>query len=262
MRVNTIYLIECVKNGKKYVGQTWQSINERWTKHKSDARTGKGWHLAKAIRKYGSDSFRVEKLAEIFSQEEANFLESYYISLFDTIKLGYNITGGGQGARRLGIPLSEATKKKISKANSGSNNGMYGKHRSEEHKNKLATIYKGEGAPSAKLTEIQVLEIKLIMEQGKVSNRKIAKLYNVSSVAIDSIKKGFTWSNITGHSRQPPTTTVKLTTDKVKEIKLLIHLGDLSNRKIAKMYNVSSSCIDDIKIGKTWINVIVPGVPQ
>ena len=47
----------------------------------------------------------------------------------------------------------------------------------------------------------------------------------------------------------------KLNAVKVREIKILLKRGDLSQYKIAKLFNVSRSCILGIKLGRLWAHV-------
>lgn len=97
-------------NGKKYVGITSKSCEERW-------RGGSGYrdnlHFYNAIQKYGWDSFLHEVVASDLSLEDACALESFLINKFDTMNpdCGYNHTTGGNWATP-----DEPTRKKISRA--------------------------------------------------------------------------------------------------------------------------------------------------
>lgn len=107
-----IYQVTNRVNGKFYIGQTIMRINNRWSKHKGDARAGKGWVMAAAIRKYGEDAFDVEVLSGHDSKEELNAEEYRLIQL---LKPEYNSMGGGNA---LGSPSAEV-KAKISAASKG-----------------------------------------------------------------------------------------------------------------------------------------------
>lgn len=54
----------------------------------------------------------------------------------------------------------------------------------------------GEGNPSAKLSEEQVIEIKKLLKNGKISQSEIAKIFNVSKHIISRIKTGKTWKHV------------------------------------------------------------------
>lgn len=54
----------------------------------------------------------------------------------------------------------------------------------------------GENHGSAKLTEEQVIEIIKLLNSNKIKQSKIAKIYNVSEVAISRIKLGKVWKHL------------------------------------------------------------------
>lgn len=125
-----IYSITNMLNGHKYIGKT-NDVERRWREH----RYGNGGTsiLNKAFKKYGIDNFLFEIIAQIpFNNTDElndvlNQLEVYYISLYNTLKEGYNATAGGEGISF--YHHSEETKQKISR-------GQIGKILSEEHKEK------------------------------------------------------------------------------------------------------------------------------
>ena len=101
-----IYKIINLQNNKIYIGQTQQDYRVRFAQHISHAKTGHSNHkLARAIRKYGKDSFVVEVLEEV-PFEKLDEREIYWIKYYDSTndKIGYNITLGGQGERRISLP--------------------------------------------------------------------------------------------------------------------------------------------------------------
>lgn len=105
-----IYKITNIKNGKIYIGQTTRTIEERWYHHiyyslQNENKT----RLGRAIRKYGKDSFTIERVEATDNLDER---EIHFIKLFDSVKKGYNIKIGGDGG-----PHAESTKRKIAKAN-------------------------------------------------------------------------------------------------------------------------------------------------
>lgn len=81
-------------NHKKYIGQTCQTLAERWG---AKGKRYKGQPFYAAIEKYGWDNFEHELLFDNLSQEEANLKEQELIKLYNTTdkKFGYNITKGG-----------------------------------------------------------------------------------------------------------------------------------------------------------------------
>lgn len=99
-----IYLITCLINGKNYVGQTRKfkkngtkiGIDGRWKQHIYNAAKFRDDcpKLNRAIRKYNSENFMVEKLISC-SLDELNYYEEHFIDKFDSIDQGYNCTMGG-----------------------------------------------------------------------------------------------------------------------------------------------------------------------
>src|ERR1035437_2744024 len=92
-----IYKITNKFNGKIYIGQTIRTLEQRWSKHKSDSRT-RNYPIYLAIRKYGSEVFTVETLCTCDTQEELDKMEIYHISLYNTVSPnGYNLELGSNG---------------------------------------------------------------------------------------------------------------------------------------------------------------------
>lgn len=114
------------------------------------------------------------KISENLSEQEALSLERLLISEIGTkwcikdIKRGplTNMTSGGDG-----WSLSEETKKVLSIANSGVNNPMFGKHRTEEEKQKLRDFRK-----TFKHTEATKKHFSEIRQDGNNSNAKKWKI--------------------------------------------------------------------------------------
>lgn len=111
-------------NGKVYIGITSQTNpNRRW-QNGLGYRTQPMFH--RAIVKYGWDNIKHEVLYSGLKKEEAEKIEIALIAMYDSTNPdhGYNVENGGNcvGAH------SEETKSKISEAQKGSKNHMYGKH--------------------------------------------------------------------------------------------------------------------------------------
>lgn len=123
-----IYKITCSETGKVYIGQTIRSIESRFERHLHEAEESKNpkIHFQRAIKKYGRDAFKIEKIDEAENQEELNKKEKYWIKAYNSIEDGYNTAEGGEGGNTYkGRTLEEMkiTRKKISKALSGRKNG-------------------------------------------------------------------------------------------------------------------------------------------
>lgn len=120
-------------SGKKYIGQTCQSLNRRW-------RNGNGYsgntYFYRAIKKYGWDGFRHNVICRCKTLEEANRIESELIARYKTNnpEYGYNISGGGDGSAR----VAESTRKLMSERRkgkfAGADNPCYGRQHTESER--------------------------------------------------------------------------------------------------------------------------------
>ena len=146
-------------NGKKYIGQTRRSLEERIKAHLKHAKSGGNLHyFQKAINKYGIENFEWNIICEAKNLNEANELEIYYIAKFETndpLK-GYNETIGGSGV--VGNVLTEEQRKQISdavkasekfqnfcksyNATEGKSKTMKGREFSEKHRKNLSEAAK------------------------------------------------------------------------------------------------------------------------
>ena len=186
----TIYKITCLVNGKCYIGQTYQPIQQRWNDH---IRGQGSKALYKAIQKHGLEMFKFKVLhKEIACREVLNILEISLIAAHNAYPEGYNEHRGGQDEFR----YSEAW----------------------EHAHEICRLYTEERAPLRQLAErfdtstptIQaVLKVKgverriksdawkhaqeiysLYVNQSKTSY-EIADIYNTSDKTIIRILKSY-----------------------------------------------------------------------
>jgi hypothetical protein len=113
-RYGSIYLITNKITGKKYVGQTTQSVKARWRQHCWDKRSGR--HLYSSISFYGRDSFCVNELVSCFNQKDLDYMETLYIESLNTFSPdGYNLCKGGA---KKGV-ISDSTREKMKLAKLG-----------------------------------------------------------------------------------------------------------------------------------------------
>lgn len=153
-----IYLLINRINGKIYVGKT-NNLYKRMCQYRNchNYKEKHYTHILNAIRKYGWENFDIIIL-ELFdlniSNQELLNIESKYIIKFNSTNpdIGYNITKYSKDTT--GYKHTEETKNKISKKAIGryigDKNPFWGKHHSQESKNKIgaATLdYCGENNP-------------------------------------------------------------------------------------------------------------------
>ena len=131
-----IYLLKNTINNKVYVGQTWNSLEERWA-------SGYGYikskYLYNAICDYGDDKFYYEILTLCSTQEMADYWEDFFIKKFDSINRskGFNLRNGGAHGK-----FSEESRKKMSEKLKGNKYSLGYKH-TEESKKKMSESQKG-----------------------------------------------------------------------------------------------------------------------
>lgn len=102
MTPHVIYIITCAVNGKKYVGYSRKTAEQRFQAHLNSARWKKPGAIYDAIRCYGSAAFSVEKHCDCADHKEACKRERELISAMGTmLPNGYNMTAGGDG-----VPLT------------------------------------------------------------------------------------------------------------------------------------------------------------
>ena len=125
-----VYKITNIQNNKVYIGQTIRPIKQRFHRHLNDALNNiLDTHFARAIRKYGKDSFIIEKIDEAKTQEELNKKEQYWIRYYNSVKEGYNETDaiskcGGNTYQSKTEEEMETIKEKIRQTKIGSKNPM------------------------------------------------------------------------------------------------------------------------------------------
>lgn len=104
-QTGSIYIIKNKVNDKVYIGQTTQSVHERFCQHMkpSTAKNRGTYKFYNAVNKYGRDNFYVEVLESGIPIDQLDEKEIAYIKQYDSCDNGYNSTYGGD-VRRIHEP--------------------------------------------------------------------------------------------------------------------------------------------------------------
>ena len=238
-KVQCIYKIENLLNGKCYVGSTINK-RKRWSDHKKGLRNNKhhNAHLQNSWNKYGQDNFKFKIIEKVDNVDNLLKREQHWIDTLQVAnrKKGYNIcpTAGNS----LGKKHSEETKKKL----------------------------QGENNSNSKLTKEQAIKIFFSLDQTK----KLIKKYNISKNQIKRIRNKEHWSCITKDLILPNEVSkirqmqklkcgeengqAKLTERKVLEI----FFSSDKTKDLMKKYNISKSQINSIRRKKRWGYLLHP----
>lgn len=215
---NGIYCIKNIFNNRVYIGCTFNCFGDRIDNHFYLLKNNK--HHSKRFQEdyniYGKDGFEVIILEYADPSIDKSYYynkEIYYINIYNSIKEGYNISSGGKDGysgvvrpqnlidkiskinkdRLSGTHLSDETKMKISKSNTGKkmsneskekiSKGNSGKIRTLEQKIHLSNV------ANKKITDKQAKEIKDMIKSG-LGPSEIHNITGVSISIINDIKRG------------------------------------------------------------------------
>ena len=95
---NVIYELYCIETNTYYIGQTIKPLNDRISKHFSDAKRGRGQILYDDIRKYGRKSFTYKEIEEVSNREDLDDRERFWIDEY--IKNGFSLYNNEFGGRK------------------------------------------------------------------------------------------------------------------------------------------------------------------
>jgi group I intron endonuclease len=142
-----IYRITCTANNKFYIGSTVNKA-QRWARHRRQLRDGShpNKHMLAAWNKYGEAAFVFEVLEDVSEPAALFAAEQKYLDEHAGKDYCFNWSlyagapmRGKRGAEtsNFGKVLPDSIRKKISASTSGENHKNWGKHLSEETKQKI-----------------------------------------------------------------------------------------------------------------------------
>lgn len=248
----TVYKMECLSNGKSYIGITGDLFH-RLAQHWCEAKRGnKETILYRSIRKYGKENFIISEIDKTENWNEACEKEQHYIKEFNTKSPnGMNITDGGEG--NLGLEVSKETRQKQSEAHLGLNIG--------------------EKSTSAKLTDSNVIDIRKQYKEGGITYRQLAQKYNVDYTNIACIISGKTWTYLDEDILSPSEIAerasisrkaamagekhhqAKLSEQDIVIIRRRYKNEIISASQLAKEYYVTKENINNIISGRSWSHI-------
>lgn len=133
-RYGVIYKITNLVTNKCYIGKTKTTIQLRWADHKKPSAMSCSI-LKRAIKKYGSENFRIEEVVTCFSKDDLNETEKLLIKQFNVLHPnGYNLREGGEGGE-----FTEISRKKLSESLKGKKKRPH----TEEEKLHLSRVMTG-----------------------------------------------------------------------------------------------------------------------
>ena len=147
-----VYKITCKINNKVYVGQTCETLKQRFSRHMGYQKDVHDTKFYRAVRKYGVDNFYIEQIDTANTQEELDEKEFYWINKLDSVKNGYNskaYKGKCGGDTLSNHPNKDIISEKIRQSKlgdknpmrmngglKGERNGMFGKRGKDHHNSK------------------------------------------------------------------------------------------------------------------------------
>jgi len=174
-----VYKITNLLNGKRYIGQTVNSIEKRFKDHSN---LNNKCHIGRAIRKYGKENFKIEIVCRADTLKELNEREESLIRLYKTLRPnGYNIALGGSNKGRVISPMkgrkhSEETKKLMSKR-------AMGKKHSEQTKLRLSKVKKGIKLSSEHIEKLRIVRTGKHNAGNKIIDLNTGKIFKSVTIA-------------------------------------------------------------------------------
>jgi group I intron endonuclease len=204
-----IYKILNTTNNKVYIGSATH-IEKRWRDHKwyLNHNIHHNSHLQSSWNKYGAEVFEFIILLECRIDDlltnELKFILAH--NSFDN-NCGYNVNDPEH--KFLNRKHSEKTKQKLSLQKLGDKNPMFGKCGDKHHNfNKKFSLEERHnmslgyiGIPTHRQTNVKlkagdIIEIRKMYHEDKLSQPKIATIFNVTQAAISNIILKKSWSHV------------------------------------------------------------------
>jgi len=236
----------------RYIGQTTESLKTRLRRHINEGKSSKkrcyrlNW-VKKLITQNTKPKIILLERAPINKLADR---EIYYIKKYKELNFRLvNSCDGGKGGMR---NASFETREKISMANKGKKNGMYGKKHTPETILKYKKDRGGKKHPlyGKKLSEDTKRKISLKhkgMTYGSETRRKVGEAMKGRPVLDKTRKKlSLAFAGEKSHF-------AKLTWKEVRLARMEYSMGDTTKARLARKYSVSKCAMGRILNNKAWI---------
>ena len=157
----------------------------------------KNKHLQCAWNKYSEGAFEFSVLVGLdVSEMLLRITEELYLY---NMEPEYNVVLSAIRNPMLGKAHSKETRALIKKNNarlSGDKHPMWGRNHSDAAKRKIGLAARGEKNPSAKLTTLNVLEIRKLYQAGGVTQKELGRRFGVTKTTAGNIIRRKIWKHI------------------------------------------------------------------
>ena len=187
-----IYKITNKITSMVYIGQTINSLEERWKHHSYSNSNCR--YLSNAIKKHGKNNFEFKLICICFDEDLDRFEIEYIRNMNTLVPNGYNLREGGNSTRHHSETKTKISEglKKYSKI-IGSNrpfNGCTGKALTLEHKSKISKAITGTRMSDVAKQKLSSFNKKYYVQQYSMDGELLNTYDGIvdASKSVDSVK--------------------------------------------------------------------------